>query len=376
MKRTVWTLCLVLCLLLSGCGTFLEGEYVWEQSHQFPNSPILSQDVTAADFEQLCSAVSAAVRLGLRQLTVSVMEYDRKSLAQDMERLAGHLLKTDPIIAYAVNAIVCKQGTSSAGPALAVEIRYLREQSEINRIKRAEDLTAAQILIGQSLDNCDSGVVLLIDNYSAIDFEQLVANYAMQWPELVMESPQVVVNIYPDSGKSRVVELKYTYQTSRESLKDMQNQVSPVFASAELYVQGDGSDHVKYTQLYGFLMERFTYRIETSITPTYSLLRHGVGDSRAFANVYAAMCRQAGLSCMVVSGTREGESHYWNILCVDGVYYHLDLLHLSADGVFALYADGEMEGYVWDYSSYPSCGPQPDQTPPNDQEQGFGPQTV
>ena len=45
-------------------------------------------------------------------------------------------------------------------------------------------------------------------------------------------------------------------------------------------------------------MERYDYRIETSITPAYSLLRHGVGDSRAFAVVYAAMCQQAGLECL------------------------------------------------------------------------------
>ena len=71
--------------------------------------------------------------------------------------------------------------------------------------------------------------------------------------------------------------------------------MKPVFESAVLYVSGDGAEKQKFSQLYAFLMERFDYKVETSITPAYSLLRHGVGDSRAFATVYAAMCRLAGL---------------------------------------------------------------------------------
>ena len=104
---------------------------------------------------------------------------------------------------------------------------------------------------------------------------------------------------------------------------------------------------------FGFLTERFDYKMDTSITPSYSLLYHGVGDSRAFAEVYAAMCRQAGLECMIVTGTRDGAPWTWNMVRDGGEYYHVDLLRNS--GNFREYTDMEMTGYVWDYSAYPSC---------------------
>ena len=100
-------------------------------------------------------------------------------------------------------------------------------------------------------------------------------------------------------------------------------------------------------------MERFDYKIETSITPAYSLLRHGVGDSRAFANVYGAMCRSAGLECLTVTGTRNGEPWTWNMICDNGIYYHLDLTRCKEDGSFCERAEGSMTGYVWDYSAFP-----------------------
>ena len=157
------------------------------------------------------------------------------------------------------------------------------------------------------------------------------------------------------TGESRVVELIFSYQTSRDALRRMQAQVKPVFESAVLYVSGDGDEYQKFSQLYAFLMERFDYKQETSIRPAYCLLRHGIGDSRAFAQVYAALCRDAGLTCMSVTGTRDGEPWTWNIIRDGEKFYHVDLLRCSADGKYREQTDEEMEGYVWDYSEYPAC---------------------
>ena len=161
------------------------------------------------------------------------------------------------------------------------------------------------------------------------------------------------VGVYPnDQPGTRIVELRFTYQTSREALRQMQNQVNRVFSSAELYITSDNTDIQKYSQLYSFLMERYDYSLDTSITPAYSLLIHGVGNSEAFASVYAAMCRQAGLECQVISGTKNGEAWYWNLIRVDGKGYHVDLLEASSQGGFFYLTNEQMEGYVWDYSAH------------------------
>ena len=146
--------------------------------------------------------------------------------------------------------------------------------------------------------------------------------------------------------------LKFTYETSRESLRQMQQQVRRTFSSAQLYINGDATPEQKCAQLYTFLMERFDYQLQTSITPAYSLLSHGVGDNEAFAVVYAAMCRQAGLDCRVVSGTRDGKSWHWNIVREGDVNYHIDLLACYERGQFRWLPDEAMEGYVWDYTAY------------------------
>ena len=64
-----------------------------------------------------------------------------------------------------------------------------------------------------------------------------------------------------------------------------------------------------------------------------------------------------GLECRTVSGNRGGEAHAWNIVCVDGLYRHVDLLRALNGGseLLPLLTDGEMTDYFWDTEAFPAC---------------------
>jgi flagellar basal body-associated protein FliL len=339
-------------VVLSGCNSLFDGYYSSVKPHEQQANSTVSQNVSAANYNQLYSALTNLIKTGRNSGVIIVGDYNQATVEADMEKAVSAAMHRNAIAAYAVREVHFELGKSGGKPALDIQIEYVHNRAEIMQIKHVADVQEAVTVISGALNQCQADIVLHIRRYEQTDFVQAVESYAMENPQYVMELPQVTVNVYPETGATRVVELRFTYQTSRDSLRSMQQKVQPVFESALLYVSGDAQDQEKYEQLDSFLMERYDYKIETSITPAYSLLRHGVGDSRAFAVVYAAMCRQAGLECLTVSGTRAGESHYWNMICDDGIYYHVDLL----DGDFQKRTDQQMEGYVWDYSAYPACG--------------------
>lgn len=364
MKRKGIFLLLALSLLLTGCG-WLDGSYVSVTPHREQQQTIQTGAVSASNYQELMAALENLIAAGTESAVIGVGDYPAESLESGMSVAVRYALDSYPLGAYAVEEIHYDLGTSGGQPALAVSIAYRHNRAEIQRIRTVENMDMAQDALSEALKGYASGVVLLVEDFYSRDFTQMVQDYATQFPELVMETPQVAVNLY-GTGKSRVVELLFTYQNSRDVLRQMKSQVEPVFSAAALYVSGDGADSQKYAQLYAFLMERFDYTIETSITPAYSLLRHGVGDSRAFATVYAAMCRAAGLECDIITGTFSGEPRTWNLVLDNGYYYHVDLLRSSASGGFREYTDLEMRGYVWDYSAYPVCtgAPEPADTEP------------
>ena len=359
MKKRMLALFLAASLLLSGCS-LLDGYYLSVTPHRQQKQNAQSEVVAASDYQELLNAIKAMIANGTEVAAINVMDDPEDMVEYGILRAIHHTMNSDALGSYAVERMDYEIGSSNGAPALSVTVTYNRSYSEIQRIRKAVNNQRAEFLVGNALEGYDPSLVLWIEEYEERDYSQFVQDYAEMHPHTVMEIPQVTQSVY-GTGSDRVVELIFTYQTSRDALRRMQSQVKPVFDAATLYVSGDGEDLRKYSQLYAFLMERFEYKYDTSITPAYSLLSHGVGDSRAFATVYAAMCRSAGLECQVVTGTYSGEPRTWNIVCDDGKYFHVDLLRSNEQGGYREYTDSQMAGYVWDYTEYPVCDAAPAQ---------------
>lgn len=361
MKRYRIILICLSALLLGGCS-WMDGSYLSVKPHMGQNVSTQAKVRTASNYLQLRTALEEMVDSGVENAVINVAAYREDLMEEGITNAVLHTKQRYPLGAYAVEEITYEIGTSGGVPAVLVNISYIHGRSEIRTIKTANDMTGVKELVTEAMDQCSNSVVVLVKLYEATDLQQLVEDHMRSNPDIIMEQPQVAVGVYPETGSSRIVEVKFTYETSRDSLRLMQQQVRRIFASAQLYINSDASTVQKCAQLYTFLMERFDYTMQTSITPFYSLLSHGVGDQEAFATVYAAMCNQAGLDCSVVSGTRNGKSWYWNIVQENGVNYHIDLLSCSETGGFRWLTDDQMEDYVWDYTAY--AAPLPEETEP------------
>lgn len=358
MKRLL-PIMLVLSLLLTGCG-WLDGSYSRITPHQQHSAGNESQVNEARNYLQLRNALVNMVDTGEEKRVISVVGFEEEQLAQSMDMAVRYIKNNYPVGAYAVENITYELGNIGGAVAVAVDITYIHGKSEIRQIRQVADMDQARTLIEEALTQYDPSLIMLVGSYEPEDIHQMVDDFAAENPDVVMETPEVAVQTYPDTGYRRVMELKFTYQSGRDSLRSMREVVQRVFRSAALYVSNDAGDSQKLSQLYAFLMERFDgYQIKTSITPAYSLLNHGVGDSAAFAKVYAEMCERVDVECLVVVGTRNGEPWCWNIVQEDGYFYHVDLLDCQIRNDFRTLTDGQMTDYVWDYSAYPACPGRP-----------------
>lgn len=342
---------LILSLLLSGCGSWLDGEYHSVKPHLSDGTKLPDDVVTVSSYLQVREALLDVVTAGLQESTFYIAGFDLETADEYMYTAMNYVLENSAVGAYAVDKIEYEIGAKGGADAIAIDITYLHGRQEILRIKNASDMDSVKTMVEAALKKCEPSLIVKVDAYVAMDMALYVQEYANRYPDLCMEVPQVSVSTYPSYGDERVLEIGFAYTTARDTLRSMQSIVSPIFSAAKLYVQGSDNPMQKYEQLYSFLMERFDYTIETSITPAYSLLRYGVGDSRAFALVYNTMCQNADLECQVISGTRNGEAYYWNRILFEDIEYHIDLLACNEAGEFAVMLPEEMAGYVWDYSA-------------------------
>lgn len=377
MKKAAVLLTVILCVQLCGCGNWMDVDYVDVVPFREEVGRNEKEIVQIWNYQDLLKIFREMAVDGVENYTISMPSFSSEEVKSNVDMAIRELMYSDPIGAYVVRSVRYEQGTSGGVPAVAVAVRYNNNRADLANLKVVANMEDAEKVIIGALNTCESAVVMLVEDYEGIDYVQYVCDYADMNPNIIMEIPEITISTYPSYGSRRIIRIHFEYQTNRQSLRSMQETVQQIFASAHLYVSKDASETEKYSQLYSFLMERYQYKIETSITPSYSLLRHGVGDSKTFATVYRAMCQDVGLECQVISGTKDGQSYYWNMIRDNGNYYHVDLLRSEAYGRFLELLDNDMGGYVWDYSAYPACdvsqyeqGTVPEETTPDTTETG------
>ena len=73
---------------------------------------------------------------------------------------------------------------------------------------------------------------------------------------------------------------------------------------------------------------------------------------------YVDLCHRLGLNCQIVDGQYNREDHSWNIVELEGEYYHVDPSvcdTVSVEEGFLLNDEEAWGVYRWDYFHYPHC---------------------
>jgi hypothetical protein len=94
---------------------------------------------------------------------------------------------------------------------------------------------------------------------------------------------------------------------------------------------------------------------EAPCATAWDVLMEGRGDSEGFSLAYKLLCDQAGLSCIVVPGTRNGLPYFWNIVTIAEKSYHIDTFSEDPALHFCSDTDLTKRGYNWNPEKYPPC---------------------
>ena len=150
--------------------------------------------------------------------------------------------------------------------------------------------------------------------------------------------------------------MTFDYPYDKKTLLEMETAVQDSLHAASVYVRYRDTELEKAELLFTYLMERFSYKEKSTQTPVYSHLCDGLTTSKSAAQSWQLLCEEVGLECVTVSGLYQGAEHWWNIVCLDGEYSHVDTFRdLLGDGTLHLYDDSEMTDYYWDTTQYPAC---------------------
>ena len=368
MKKRLFALCLCLSLSLTGCAAMLERDYLSVTPHaRLPAAADDSTTVWVETYPELVDAIFSLVSEHRESGVIRLRNW-KGNVRQNLSDACDEVSHDDPLGAYAVDRIKPEFVRIATYYEATVSIDYRRTAEQVASVNTVAGSGAIR---GELRDALTSFVpetafrVNYFDQAQGDDYSpRLIRQAYYDSPAAALGLPEAVVNLYPESGQQRVVEVLFTYPEEPELLREKSQALT---SAAQVLVDPYRTglrDSALIPVLYRALREH-TGLGEAQDAPlpapsvsgstAYAALVEGQADSEGLALAYKLLCDLAGVECTVVDGTLEGTPRFWTIVTVEqNVHRHVD--PSRAEGLLLTDTQMSESGFVWDTQEYPSCG--------------------
>jgi len=166
MKKGAVAMLILLAMMLGGCADLYDGSYSTVMPHMRPVAPAPQQMMSARNRLQLLDIIQTLIESGKPDGVISVEGYDPQLLEQDMQGICGTIKKSHPVSAYALDQLTYETGKKDGGAVLSVNIRYIRNNTEILSVRSVADMDSASNQIRNAVARCDATLVKEIGKYA------------------------------------------------------------------------------------------------------------------------------------------------------------------------------------------------------------------
>lgn len=149
-----------------------------------------------------------------------------------------------------------------------------------------------------------------------------------------------------DNGDTVTYTFLAEYWTTLAQENELTTQVNA--AMKELNLAGK-SEYEKVVAIHNYICNRVDYDYDHLADPSYNLKQTAYAAMinksavcEGYATLFYRMCKEAGLSVRIITGTSRAQNHAWNIVKIGDLYYNVDSTW-----------DGQDQ---FTYSTYLACG--------------------
>lgn len=182
---------------------------------------------------------------------------------------------------------------------------------------------AAYEVLVKGILKCEPQIDLLDCNITKTDYDKALAAILADNPHIL--STKGAGSYMPSGNKMSYIKYSYNLTAAQcaETMKTIEKNTASVIAEAKTL----GTDYDRIKLFHDWIInrtdyiangEKYTWRLDGPIIYAKSVCE---GYSKAFSY----LCQSVGIECICISGTGNGGGHMWNMVKVDGKWYHIDV---------------------------------------------------
>lgn len=356
-KATVLACLLSLLTALSGCGSMFE--YTYTSELDFKGSQEIELDDTTKvvkSYAALRRVVYNMINNHLETAELLISGYSG-DVVSDIASICGSANTDTAYGAYCVEYASYDLKQIVSYYEVTINITYKYSSEELAEMLTTPNNDTFSDVIVQELAAGKPHNIIKVNNGSseAETVEKLVYQACRNHPLTISYIPDVSVKVYSGSTSQRIYVIDLVDDAGIKQNGERLQSISSAITAAKRIISAD-SEARTVLNAARYLSNICT--VAKSGSTAYDALIGTQADSEGIAVAFKALCDALEIDCRVIDGQRDKTNHYWNIVGIDGAYYHIDVSEVKENGEKASLFLNDSEKITscwWDLTAYPAC---------------------
>ena len=192
-------------------------------------------------------------------------------------------------------------------------------------------------------DKTDYGLQLkeaVKETYSKDDYME------RSWTEIKPEAYDLGIGI------ETTISIRYLCTKEQEDYVDRE-----LKKATSSIINDNMSDYDKVNAINRYIIDRYEYDYDLKSLSVYSALTTSETVCQGYSMTAYKMFNYAGIKNRIIVGTARGTSHSWNLVKIDGKWYHIDITNNDSGNIYKYFLVSDQflinNNYKWDSKMYP-----------------------
>jgi len=350
-------------VLTAACANLLEGSSETISPHisaPYERQPI--EQITISDLEEFEELLLELIMAQEPVTTFQYNSFDSDDLQAEMRQISQELMESLPVVIYSVANITTTVSRFVTYYEVNIEIEFKRTLEQVESIVTTSTQRYMMTQLLEIMSRYEEEAIILTNlQLTRDEIIEMIVNIYYQNPRRIIMLPFVTVEIFPEEGTDRIYEIRFGYTESPEMLRLLSRNL-------DLYVRQNAEHAVGETDaeillslvellMAGAVFDEGTARTISMHGPqnfaatAFGALVRGSAVGEGFAMAFKALCDELRFDCRIVLGYIDDKVHAWNLILLEGHYYHIDVAMCSVEGLEAAFLKNDEdieENYTWD----------------------------
>ncbi len=151
------------------------------------------------------------------------------------------------------------------------------------------------------------------------------------------------------TGSTSTMTITVEESMTADEQSQAKQQIAEFAQSALAQITSGMSEYDKALCIYEYVVSNLEYVDGAPYNQSLYSAALGQTVCRGYACAFKFLCDQAGISCIMVTGTMQGENHAWNLVCLDGQWCYVDCT--AGDDLVGKSIEVDYSWFGMDYST-------------------------